>query len=139
MQRCVVHRFFEFLCGLWCSCIRKGAELPPRPQVSSYVTTDERFANHKSDIEQLEREQRDVAPSSKRSHLFKAVVETPLLDLRDKFRTYPTSITARSVHIRVSFAPSFHCQQMLTRYRQTMFFTCFLFAGEHVGLKEVST
>lgn len=64
---------FCAVCG--CSCIRKRAALPPRPQVSSYVTTDERLANHKSDIEQLEREQRDVAPSSKRSYLFEAAVE----------------------------------------------------------------
>lgn len=127
MQRRVLHRFFEFLCGLWCSCIRKGAELPPRPQVSSYVTTDERFANHKSDIEQLEREQRDVAPSSKRSRLFKAVVETPLLDLRDKFRTEPAPITAKERPDQ-----GFCVDQT----QAVVVFTSFGSPGEHVALRE---
>lgn len=86
---CCLQRCAGSLCSLWCGCIRAGAELPPRPQVSSYVTTDGRSADHKSDVEQLERQQGDFAPSSKRSHLFKAAVETPLLDLRGRLITLP--------------------------------------------------
>lgn len=85
-------RLSDSLCSLWCGCIRAGAALPPRLQVSSYVTTDGRSADHKSDVEQQE----DVAPPPQRSHLFRAAVETPLLDLRDKFTTLPTSPAAQA-------------------------------------------
>lgn len=39
VQRRAGRRFFASLCSLWCGCVRGGAALPPRPQVSSYVTT----------------------------------------------------------------------------------------------------
>lgn len=57
---------------------KKRGPPPPRPQVSSYVITDGKSANHKSYIGQREREQWDITPSSKRLELFKASLD--LLD-----------------------------------------------------------
>lgn len=65
LRLCV--RFVVQLCKI-------GGRASPRPQVSSYVTTHESFANHKSDVEQLEGERGGRgggAPPSKRSRLFR--------------------------------------------------------------------
>lgn len=69
-------------------CVVCGVIASERPQVSSYVTTDGKWTNHKPYIGQLECVQWDITPSSKRSDLFKAVVETPFLDLHDIFSTF---------------------------------------------------
>lgn len=68
-----------FVWGLRCSCFTAEA-----PGISSYVTTMGSAPDHSGDVRQPRLSQRDIAPSSKRSRLFGAAVETP----RVIYRTY---------------------------------------------------
>lgn len=81
---------------LWWSCIRKAAQTkPPSPptHIRPLVTLLchnllKRRYNRKPEVGQPQGVQWDVTPSSKRLCLFKAVVETPCLDLHNIFITF---------------------------------------------------